>query len=72
MADREREERKALLRDWLTATTQLIKVEYPNLNAYAISQIWRRGLAIKMTPKWVDRALYGAKPPKKEKEQNEL
>jgi len=61
----EKEERKTLLRDWMASTTVMAKVKDPNLNAQSISQLWYRNFGIKMKAMWVERALYGTKPPPK-------
>ncbi len=56
-----REETKALLRDWMTSTCQLEKA----MTRHSISDItfsWRKSFPdIKMTDKWVEKALYGRK-----------
>jgi len=56
----DKEERKSLLRDWLTATCQLAKVHNPHLTSEVIAEGFVHD-GIKMNVKWVDRALYGIK-----------
>jgi hypothetical protein len=54
-----KEERKQLLRDWMTAATQLYKVENPSRTIDTIASFWRAIYGIKMRHEWVKRALYG-------------
>ena len=58
--DNSREERKQLLRDWMTAQSQLAKVNYPNVTLGELATFWRT-LGLNMTEEWVQRALYGHK-----------
>ena len=62
-----KEERKQLLRDWMTSQTQLIKAKDRSYTSEAIAVYWQR-VGVKMTKEWVDKALYGhkSKIPKKE------
>jgi len=52
--------RKQVLRDWMTATTQIIKVgDHTQTNADIVEK-WR-AMGIKMNEAWVKKALYGGK-----------
>jgi hypothetical protein len=53
---------KIKLRDWMTASSQLLKVAAPDkIGVSDISFMFRAQYGIKMTDKWVERALYGIK-----------
>lgn len=54
-----REEVKVLLRDWMTSTTQLIKVHNQHWRVDDISAWWRSNFGLRMSDKWVEKALYG-------------
>ena len=56
-----RDEIKASLKDWMTATTQLHKAKNPQRSISDITYLWRLSAGIKMTDKWVEKALYGNK-----------
>ncbi len=53
-----RNEIKNMLRDWLTATTQMEKVRDNTLSVSDIAFMWRAKYGIKMNDKWVTKALY--------------
>lgn len=59
-----REERKQLLRDWMTSQIQLQKVKYQETSEQ-IAEVWR-SKGFNMNVKWVNKALYGhvSKTPK--------
>lgn len=52
-------ERKTMLKDWMTATTQLEKAGDHTKTPADISFSWRIVYGIKMTEDWVKKALYG-------------
>jgi hypothetical protein len=54
-----KEEIKSNLRDWMTATSQLMKVSNSKISSGDISFIWRTKFGIRMNEKWVEKALYG-------------
>ncbi len=55
-----REERKANLRDWMTATSPLMKVGAPDkIDADDITFWWKATFGMRMKSKWVEKALYG-------------
>jgi hypothetical protein len=56
-----REEIKSNLKDWMTATSQLEKAKNHNMTSSDISYLWRKIFGIKMTDKWIEKALYGNK-----------
>jgi len=57
-----REEIKSSLRDWMTATSQLMKVGAPDkIDADDITFWWKVNFGIRMRSKWVEKALYGKK-----------
>lgn len=56
-----KEEIKSKLRDWMTATTQLMKVSNSKISSSDISFMWRNKFGIRMNDKWVEKALYGNK-----------
>ena len=51
--------KKQVLRDWMTATTQIIKVKDSKQTDADIVEQWR-ALGIKMNEAWVRKALYGS------------
>jgi hypothetical protein len=53
-----KEEIKVLLKDWMVATTQIIKTD-TGWKSSNISIWWQSKLGINMKDKWVNRALYG-------------
>jgi hypothetical protein len=64
--DNSREERKQILRDFMTSTCQIIKVGAPTLAAESIAVLMNAhyadldlGVKLKLNEKWVNRALYG-------------
>lgn len=59
-----KDERKTALRDWMTSTTQLLKVNHTTSSRPSTSDItywWRAKIGVRMTDKWVEKALYGKK-----------
>ena len=52
--------RKQILRDWMTATTQIMKVDDHTQTNADIVEKWR-AMGIKMNEAWVRKALYGGK-----------
>jgi len=54
-----REELKVILKDWMSATTQIAKVD-TGWTSSQISQWWQGKFGIKMTDRWVNRVLYGS------------
>jgi hypothetical protein len=55
---------KSSLRDWMTATCQMVKVSRQNsdkLSTSDISYLFRKTFGIRMNDKWVEKALYGKK-----------
>ena len=60
VSDNSREERKQMLRDWMTSTCQMIKVGAPRLNATGVATIMNTHYeGLKLNEKWVTKALYG-------------
>jgi transposase len=57
MSIESREERKANLRDWMTAQTQLTKAKNHTLTMGDLSYLWRHEFGIRMSEKWVRKAL---------------
>lgn len=58
-----KEERKSKLRDWMTATTQLVKINAQDqkVSVSDITYWWRGKIGVKMTDEWIKKALYGNK-----------
>lgn len=56
-----REERKALLKEWMTGLTQIFKFENPMRTSHDLSSFWNVHFGIKMNETWVNRALYRRK-----------
>lgn len=55
-----REETKAKLKDWMTSTCQLLKVQDPvRMNSDEITFWWKVKFGIWMRSRWVEKALYG-------------
>jgi hypothetical protein len=52
-----RNEIKGVLKDWMTATTQIAKVEQPYRTSQEIADLWKKKYGIKMTHGWVSKAL---------------
>lgn len=48
---------KMLLKDWMTATTQIMKVSNPTVTAADISFWWRAQMGIRMNEKYVGKCL---------------
>lgn len=58
--EKSREEIKASLRDWMTATSQLMKVGAPDkIDVDDITFWWKVTFGIRMRYKWAEKALYG-------------
>ena len=58
----DKNELKVKLRDWMTATTQLLKVSNPHvMDTDAITFWWRSKFGIRMKSRWIEKALYGKK-----------
>ena len=57
----DRQERKVILKDWMTSTTEMVKVSNPKCTSSDISFWWRENFGIKMTDRQVEKALYGNK-----------
>lgn len=57
---------KIILRDWMTASTQMMKLSAIRAIPEQIAAIWNANIpGLKMTPRWVEKALYGRILPKK-------
>jgi len=50
---------KIELRDWMTATNQLMKARDPKATLSDISFAWRSHVGVKMTDAWAKKSLYG-------------
>ena len=58
--DNSREERKQILRDWMTSQIQMIKVGAPSFKAPQIADIMNAHYdGLMLNKKWTNRALYG-------------
>lgn len=60
--EKSREEIKASLRDWMTATCQLMKINKKSGAKIDIEDItfwWKVTFGIRMRYKWAEKALYG-------------
>jgi hypothetical protein len=56
------DKRKQILRNWMVATTRVMKGYSgikPPVTVNEISFLWEKMFGIKMTDRWVVRALYG-------------
>lgn len=54
--------RKMLLRDWMTATTQVLKVHNQSFTSEELANAWNDKFpGMKMKAAWVNKALYGRK-----------
>ena len=57
-----KEEIKSSLKDWMTATSQLLKAGVQNkIDVDDITFWWRSKFGIRMKSKWIEKALYGSK-----------
>lgn len=53
--------KKMLLRDWMTATTQVLKVRNPHKTPEDLAVSWNEKFeGLKMTGRWINKALYGS------------
>ena len=56
-----KEETKALLKDWMTSTTVLLKTDQPKCSSADIVFWWRQKFGILMNEKYVNKCLYGSR-----------